>query len=185
MFTRATNASVGMDRTDESRRPLDVMCTDIVERYHAALHRALPQIGRELAAFASEAASPAAREMCKVFAELAELIHSHLAKEEHLVFPALSALPDPETPPFLRQPTTFATVLHPIRLLEAEHVRIEVTLGHLRELALAIAEPDSLSEPFRRCMIHLADLDRQLREHHRIENEVLFPRALELERQVL
>ncbi|MBY0493422.1 MAG: hemerythrin domain-containing protein [Cyanobacteria bacterium] len=174
-----------MDRTDEGRRPLDVMCTDIVDRYHAALHRSLPQIRAWLTAFAREAASPAAREMCEVFAELAEQIHSHLAKEEHLVFPALSALPGADTPPFLRPPTTFATVLHPIRVLEAEHVRIEQTLGRLHELALAITAPDSLSVPFRRCMTELAEFDRHLREHHRIENEVLFPRALELERQVL
>jgi len=174
-----------MDRTDEGRRPLDAMCTDIVERYHAALHRSLPRIRDELAAFAATSVSLAAREMCEVFGELAEQIHSHLAKEEHLVFPALSALSSIETQPFLRPPATFSTVLHPIRLLEAEHVRIEVTLGRLHELSLAVTEPDSLSESFRRCMTELAELDRQLREHHRIENEILFPRALELERQVL
>lgn len=173
-----------MDRTDEGGRPLDAMCTDIVERYHASLHRSLPHIRDELAAFARSCAAPAAHEMCEVFAELAEQIHRHLAKEEHLVFPALSALASVEAHPF-RPPATFSTVLHPIRLLEAEHVRIEVTLGRLHELALTIAEPDSLSEAFRRCMTDLAQLDRQLREHHRIENEVLFPRALELERQLL
>jgi regulator of cell morphogenesis and NO signaling len=174
-----------MDRIDEGRRPLDAMCTDIVERYHASLHNSLPHIRRELAAFASEAASPAAREMCEVFADLEEQIHSHLAKEEHLVFPALSALSGEQTQPWHRKSTTFTTLLYPIRLLEAEHVRIEATLGRLRELALNIGEPDSLSESFRRCMVELSGLDRHLREHHRLENEVLFPRALELERQVL
>lgn len=174
-----------MDRIDVGQRPLDAICTDIVERYHAALHRSVPRIREELAAFAGEAASPARRELCETFADLAEQIDSHLAKEEHLVFPALSALSEHVQRPFLRPPTTFTTVLHPIRLLEAEHVRIERTLDRLRELALAVDEPDSLSESFRRCMVDLAELDRHLREHHRIENEVLFPRALELERQVL
>src|SRR5918994_2187867 len=98
-MTRVMNMSVGMGRIDEGRRPLDVMCNDIVERYHAALHRSLPQIRHELAALAGEAASPATREMCEVFAELAEQIHSHLAKEEHLVFPALAALSGVEKTP--------------------------------------------------------------------------------------
>ena len=179
------SASAGMDPIDEGRRPLDVICDDIVERYHAALHQSLPGIRRKLAAFAAETPAPAAREMCEVFGELAEQIESHLAKEEHLVFPALAALSRPEASPFLRPVATFATVLHPIRLLETEHVRIELTLDRLRELALTIGEPDSLSEHFRRCMIDLAELDAHLREHHRIENEVLFPRALEMERQLL
>jgi hypothetical protein len=34
-------------------------------------------------------------------------------------------------------------------------------------------------------MSELAELDRRLRELHRVENEVLFPRALEIERQAL
>ena len=179
------SANVGMDRSDAGRRPLDVMCDDIVERYHAALHASVPRIRRELAAFAAQAASPAAREMRDVFDELAEQIESHLAKEEHLVFPALAALSDTDQPPLSRSRSTFATVLHPIRLLEAEHVSIERTLDRLRELATTVVEPDSLLESFQDCMMELAELDRHLREHHRIENEELFPLALELERQVL
>ena len=182
---RARNATVGMDRIYESRRPLDVMCDDIVERYHAALHRSLPRIREELAAFAGTHPSPPAREMCEVFADFAEQVQSHLAKEEHLVFPAMAALARSGEHPYLRAGTTFATVLHPIRLLEAEHLRIEETLDRLRELALTVAEPDALAETFRHCMTELADVDRHLREQHRIENEELFPRALELEREVL
>lgn len=178
------DADLGMNCSD-NRRSLDAMCDDIVERYHAALHRSVPRIHHELATFAAQATSPAAREMCEVFAELADQIDSHLAKEEHLVFPALSALAETDKTPFLRQRSTFATVLHPIRLLEAEHVSIERTLLRLRELALTVVEPDSLREPFQRCMLELAELDRHLREHHRVENEELFPRALEIERQVL
>jgi regulator of cell morphogenesis and NO signaling len=173
-----------MDRFDAGHLPLDAMCADIVERYHAALHRALPRITEELGAFAAACSVPAAREMRDEFEELATIISSHLAKEEHLVFPALCALAAAEQAPLLGARSTFATVLHPIRLLESEHVRIEEGLDRLRELALTISEPDSESERFRRCMSELANFDRLLREHHHIENEVLFPRALELERQV-
>lgn len=171
-----------MAGNDDRHSPLAAMCADIVDQYHSAIHGSLTRIRQALAAFAARAQSPAAREMCEVFAELTEQIHRHLAKEEHLVFPALSAL---DAAPTLPPRSTFVTVLHPIRLLEAEHRRIEVTLDRMRELALTIAEPDSLSETFRQCMSELADLDRHLRERHRIENEELFPRALEIERQVL
>jgi iron-sulfur cluster repair protein YtfE (RIC family) len=37
---------------------------------------------------------------------------------------------------------------------------------------------------WRQCLTQLAQLDADLREHHRTENEVLFPRALELERRL-
>jgi regulator of cell morphogenesis and NO signaling len=179
------SANAGMDCSDDGRRSLDVMCDEIVERYHAALHASVPRIRHELAAFAERATSPAAHEMCDVFAELDDQIQSHLAKEEYLVFPALAALSDSAKGPLLRPRSTFATVLHPIRLLEAEHVSIERTLDRLRELAQSVEEPDSLLASFQHCMTDLAELDRHIREHHRVENEVLFPRALEIERQVL
>jgi regulator of cell morphogenesis and NO signaling len=179
------SANAGMDRFDDARRPLDVMCDDIVTRYHAALHRAMPRIRQGVAAFSAEATSPAAREMCEVFTQLAQQIDSHFAKEENLVFPALAALSQTERPPFLRPRLTFATVLHPIRLLEAEHLSIERTLDRLLQLAPLVVEPGGGSELFQQCMSELAELDRRLRELHRVENEVLFPRALEIERQAL
>lgn len=173
-----------MDRADGGRRPLDVMCNDIVERDHAALRRSLTRIGPALSALAAASESPAARGMRELFAELAAVIAGHLAKEEHLVFPALAALSDAGKHSIPR-PGTFTTVLYPIRLLESEHLRIEEMLDRLRDLALTIGEPDSVGGPFRRCMAELADLDRNLREEHRVENEILFPYALELERHVL
>lgn len=173
-----------MDRADSGRRPLDVMCHDIVERDHAALRRSLTRIGPELSALAAASESPAARAMREVFAELTAVIAGHLAKEEHLVFPALVALSAAKTHPCPR-PGTFTTVLYPIRLLESEHLRIEEMIDRLRDLARTIGEPGCISEPFRRCMAELADLDRHLREEHRVENEILFPYALELERQLL
>lgn len=169
---------------DDSEAPLDELCDDIIERYHTALHRALPLIADELAALAASSASPSMSAMREAFSDLAEQIEAHLAKEENLLFPALHALADADQPGAVRASQTFVTVLHPIRLMEAEHVRIELALDRLRELALTVSEPDTLSPAWHRCMTDLSKLDAELREHHRTENEVLFPRALELERSI-
>ena len=174
-----------MDRPVDTARPLDVLCADIVERYHAALHHSLPIIRDELAALCVPGASPALRNVRTVFSDLADLIEGHLAKEEHLLFPALEALAAAERTPGRRPASTFVTVLHPIRLMETEHARIEHALQHLRGLALEVSEPESLSTGWRRCLAELAWLDRDLHEHHRAEDEVLFPRALDLERRLL
>jgi regulator of cell morphogenesis and NO signaling len=125
------------------------------------------------------------RAFATAFGELAELIEAHLAKEENLLFPALEALANAERMGRSRPPLPFVTVLHPIRLMEAEHVRIELALDRLRELVLAVSEPDTLSASWHQCMAELSHLDDDLREHHRTENEHLFPQALELERRIL
>lgn len=165
--------------------PLDAMCDDIVERYHAGLQRLLPRIRDELTAIATTAASMTPDLLRETFEDLADQIQSHLAKEETLLFPAIEALSDAEQRGTGRPTLPFATVLYPIRLMESEHVRIEDGVAKLRELARTVVEPDNLSLAWHQCMADLAELDAELREHHRTENEVLFPRALELERSLL
>ena len=174
-----------MDRIDATSRPLDVLCEDIVERYHAALHRALPQIRSELAALCATSGSPALRDVRIAFDHLADEIEGHLAKEEHLLFPALEALAAAEREGRRRPSMPFVALVHPIRLMETEHLRIAAAVDQLRDFVLEVSEPDSLLPGWRRCLAALAQLDRDLHEHHRAEDDVLVPAALELEHRVL
>jgi regulator of cell morphogenesis and NO signaling len=171
-----------MDRSaDNSGASLDVMCHDIVGRHHASVFRLLPRVGDELASFSP---TPALSEVRMAFASVADQVRGHLAKEEHLLFPSFVALATAEREG-TRPALPFSTVLHPIRMMEAEHVRIEAALDRLRSAALAVPEPDSLSPEWHRLVAELSELDTDLREQHRTENEILFPWALELERQLL
>ena len=174
-----------MERVIGRTSNIELLCDSIVDRYHASLHEALPRIRDEMQSMSAAAASPVVEMLRLAFAEVAEQIESHLAKEEHLLFPAIAELSIAEREGTRRPALAFATVLHPIRFMEAEHARIEMAVERLRELARAAAEPDTLSPNWHRCMADLATLDAELREHHRTENEVLFPRALELERRLL
>ena len=174
-----------MGRTDDPGPPLDAMCDDIAERYHAALHRSLPRIRDELSALCRSLPTRAVQEVSIAFGELADQIESHLAKEENLLFPALDLLADADRAGGPLPTLPFSTILHPIRMMEAEHVRIEAALDRLHEAALEVAEPDNLTPSFGRCMTELAQLDADLREHHRTENEVLFPHAIDVERRLL
>ena len=174
-----------MERVVDSTANVEMLCEAIVDRYHATLQEALPRIRDEIQSLSATAASPAVEMLQVAFAEVAEQIEAHLAKEEHLLFPAIAALSVADRAGGRRPPLAFATVLHPIRVMEAEHARIEMALQRLRELARAVTEPDTLSPNWHRCMADLAKLDAELHEHHRTENEVLFPRALELERRLV
>ena len=173
-----------MERLVDNGTNIEVLCDAIVDRYHASLQEQLPRISDELASLSATAASPTLEMLRVAFSEVADQINSHLLKEEHLLFPAIAALSTAERTGGRRPPLAFATVLHPIRFMEAEHSRIEMALDRLRELARAVSEPDTLSPNWQRCMADLAKLDVELREHHRTENEVLFPRALDLERRL-
>ncbi len=174
-----------MERQVDIGASLEVLCDTVVDRYHASLREQLPRIRDELTAMSATASSPALAMVQVAFVDVADQIASHMVKEDHLLFPAIAALTDAERAGGHRPPLVFATVLHPIRLMEAEHGRIEMALDRLRELARAVAVPDAMVPVWQRCMADLARLDTELRAYHRTENEVLFPRALELERRLV
>ena len=67
--------------------------------------------------------------------------------------------------------------MHPIRVMEIEHQRIAHELD-------ALAAMDN-GEAVRQCRSDLASFTRLLTAHARFENELLFARALELERLLL
>ena len=171
-----------MDHNGDSGRPLDELCDFIVERYHAYLHRALPLIGAELAALTG--ADPSIAETRAAFADLANEVQGHLAKEENLLFPAIEALARADREGGSRPALLFVTVLHPIRLMETEHRRIESAMDRLRDLTHGYAVPADAPDSWRHCLSEMSRLDADRRDHHRTENEVLFPDALELERRL-
>lgn len=174
-----------MDRLDAATTPLDVLCEDIVERYHAALHRSLPKIRSDLSGLCATSGGTALRNVRIAFDHLADLIEGHLAKEEHLLFPALEALAVASREGHRNPSMPFVELVHPIRMMEAEHLRIEAALDDVRAAVLEVADPDSLLPAWRRCLAALAQLDRDLSEHHRAEGDVLFPAALELEHRLI
>ncbi|MBM3808510.1 MAG: hypothetical protein FJW22_09985 [Acidimicrobiia bacterium] len=164
---------------------VDALCHAIVDRYHASLDQSLSRIAGELGGLAHRTPSPALDSVHRAFLELAAQIRAHLAKEENLIFPAIEALAVAERTGGRHASLPFVTVLHPIRVLEGEHVRIEQAVEQLREVTRRVNEPDTETPGWRACMSNLATFAAELHEHLKTENEILFPRALDLERRVL
>ena len=166
-------------------RPIDERCEQIVATHHAFLHRALPILVEDLARLADEeGGADVLAETRVAIAELVQLLKGHLSKEEHLLFPALVALAQADREGRSRPPLPFPTVLHPIRMMETEHGRIDAMMARLRALTHEFAPTEDLPAAWNHCLSLLSELDADLREHHRTENEELFPRALELERRL-
>lgn len=174
------------DRHEPAGEPLDDLCGDILQRHHAYAHGAVPVIRGWLARLPpDEAALPLLVEVRSSFAALAGELAAHLAKEENILFPALVAMAQADRSGARLPPLPFPTVVHPIRLMEAEHLRIADGLARLRSLTGGFAAPEGASESWRRAYEELARLDAAMQDHLRVENDSLFPKAVELERRLL
>jgi len=115
-----------------------------------------------------------------IFVEIQADLELHLHKEEDILFPAIVRLEraalNGEPPP----PTPFGPVRNPIRMMEHEHATLAQLLVRMREIARDYVAPDYACANFRAVFNTLKELEADLREHIRVENDILHVRAIAL-----
>ena len=150
-----------------SERPVPELIEHIVQHYHQALRRELP----ELVALAEKVESRhAAKASCPVgLAGHLRGVHAavleHLEKEEQVLFPMILA-------------GRGAGAAGPVQVMEQEHRDHGENLARTRELAHDLVPPEEACTSWRALYLRLHELEAELMEHIHLENNVLFPRAL-------
>lgn len=111
-------------------------------------------------------------------------LFAHMMKEENLLFPYLSQMEsavlagEPVPPPF------FGSVQNPIARMLAEHDDAGELLAQIRKQAGGFHPPDDACPSYRALYHGLEEFERDLHHHIHLENNILFPRAVNLERDV-
>ena len=72
-------------------------------------------------------------------------------------------------------------IASPIGVMEREHDNAGTALARLRAITSAYAVPDDACPTYRGYYGGLERVERELHEHIHLENNVLFPRAIEME----
>ena len=123
------------------------------------------------------------RAVQQVFESLKAEIEPHLMKEEQILFPYILQLdqyrPGSGPPPV----SHCGTVQNPIRQMELEHENAGNALARIRELTSDYTLPDDACPSFEALYEGLKGLEADLHEHIHLENNILFPKAIEIEQQ--
>jgi regulator of cell morphogenesis and NO signaling len=178
-FARVASHSPEHDN-DWSQRSLGALIDHIVQQHHAYLRRELPRLNR--AAQQCEAASPASMPTLAalrgVLHALTDELMQHMHKEEMVLFPWIRQLTN--SGPGKIGAAHCGTIGAPIQVMEHEHAFANDALARLRQLTDSYT-PNNCTDDFRAVLAGLSALDADLQEHIHEENDILFPRALELE----
>jgi regulator of cell morphogenesis and NO signaling len=120
--------------------------------------------------------------------ELVELIdtemQSHMVKEEKVLFPYVKALvlnKDLDQTQFGCQ---FGTVQNPINMMEMEHEVVGEHLLEIRNLTKNYSLPESACKSYQLLYAVLEEFEEDLHLHVHLENNILFPKALLLEKYI-
>ena len=167
------------EELDWTRAPLTQLIAHILDTHHAYLRRELPRL-RPLAdkVRAVHAAShPELAEVQEVLDALQAELEMHMLKEEQILFPLIQAMESDG-----RAATSHCgSVQNPIRVMEYEHDSAGAALLRLRKLTGGYTPPADACHSYRALLSGLAELEADLHRHIHKENNILFPRAVELE----
>ena len=110
---------------------------------------------------------------------------SHIQEEEQHILPYIlelekqSALSSPDSK-FSQKLRNYS-----IREFEQEHHRLETSLEHLSRLIIKNLPPFANFQLCQQVLVDLSELVKDLRDHANMEDKILIPRVVELEKQLL
>jgi regulator of cell morphogenesis and NO signaling len=117
-----------------------------------------------------------------LFLALAESLVPHMRKEEAVLFPYIQTLESSVRGTSAAPLPHFGTVQNPIRMMMADHEEDGERLRLMREITGDYTLPEGACPSFTALYAGLQDLERDLHRHIHLENNVLFPAAVDLER---
>lgn len=165
---------------------LDALSSFIVNNHHRFVRRMLPTLQSHLARIVSVHGDrhPELSTVADRFQSVADELTGHMQKEELVLFPYIASLAaasrngSPATRPM------FGTIRRPIQMMEADHASAGDSFSFIRNASEGFTPPQDACETYRVTYRELEEFERDLHRHIHLENNILFPRAIELEDEI-
>lgn len=181
---RVVQGSPGIDFNGWS---IDFLIDYLVNVHHAYLFANMPEITDTMQKFVSghQSKYPYLGKLMDAFQELSRELFPHLDHEEKVIFPYIRQIAhayDDREPYAALLVRTLRKPIDTMIMHEQEH--IEQYLFEFRE------QTNNYSPPGNACVTHkvalskLKELDTDLVQHIYLENEILFPKALQIEKEL-
>lgn len=118
-----------------------------------------------------------------LFTRLCGELRPHMEKEERVLFPYIKQLEADSAGMISGATPSFGTVENPIRMMRIEHEDAGELLRQMRLVTNNYLLPEGACPSFTALFHRLDALEKDLHQHIHLENNLLFPRAVELEQK--
>lgn len=164
--------------------PLDLLA-DYVEKTH---HRYIEEKTPVLLAFLHKLCKvhgerhPELFEINRLFTESAQDLATHLKKEELILFPFVRKMVNARITGKKFERPQFGTVENPIEMMKHEHDTEGERFREIARLTNHYTAPADGCNTYRTAFLMLEEFEQDLHKHIHLENNILFPNALALEK---
>ena len=171
---------------DPANLSLGRLIQHIVRVYHRSIRQELPRLA-EMASQLATKRGDRALELARV-AELVERLHrevyTHIEKEEQILFPFISQMDQESIVSYPPLHACFRSVADPIFMMEQEHESANHVVAELNRQTNHFEPPTWACGTHTALFSGLRQFESDLRQHIQLENDVLFPRAIQLETEL-
>jgi regulator of cell morphogenesis and NO signaling len=165
---------------------LDFLSDYIVNTHHSYVRKNLPDIK----AYAEKVMKvhgnhhPELIRIHQLVQEIYAELMAHMVKEEKVLFPYVKELVAATNDTRLLHAAAFGTVQNPINMMEMEHELVGKNLEEIRELSNNYLLPEDACASYSLLYRMLDEFEEDLHLHIHLENNILFPKALEIEKKL-
>lgn len=183
MQLREATQAGSADGEDFKTWPLDLLA-DYIEKKH---HRYVETRTEEIRPFLDKVCRvhgerhPELLEINRHFTDSARELASHMKKEELILFPAVRQMVTAQREKAPAPRLAFGSVGNPIQMMMEEHSNEGDRFRVIEELTNNYTPPQDACNTYRVTFAMLKEFEADLHRHIHLENNILFPKALQTE----
>jgi len=165
---------------------LEFLIDHIVNIHHAYVSESIPLILQYSARVAEVHGHHYSEviEINKLFIDVSNELISHMLKEETILFPYVKKLLESNSTLQEIGSLHFGTVNDPIKMMEEEHETAGDIFKTIATLTNNYTPPKEACNTFRALYAKLQEFEQDLHQHIHLENNILFPKAIQLEQSL-
>lgn len=179
-------ASVDPDTEYINSLPLDELCDFIVKRHHAYVRHHITFLQTSLKKLCGVHGErhPELFEIKELFDGSAGELSMHMQKEEIVLFPFIKKMVRAKHDGTFPGVSVFGPITNPIRMMLNEHEVEGRRFEKIAELTGNYKIPEDACTTYSATLQQLSDFEKDLHRHIHLENNILFPGAIEMEAEL-
>jgi regulator of cell morphogenesis and NO signaling len=158
----------------------------IVNTHHKYIVQALPLILE----FSQKVANvhghehPEVIEAASIFRQVTDEINQYMMKEENILFPYIKYLSQVKASKGRVAAPGFGSAMNSIKMMEHEHDVVGELMHEIRKITSDYILPTEACNSYRFLFSKLNEFEEDLHQHIHLENNILFPMTIELEKEL-
>ncbi len=171
---------------DYNTWPLDLLADYIVKTHHRYVAEKIPMLRAWLDKLCSVHGErhPELHQIREIFFRSAAELEGHMQKEELVLFPLIHQMVQAKQENTSMNQHHCGTVQNPISVMEHEHDVVGNWFKEIAAISGNFTPPEDGCTTYRVTFATLKEFEEDLHKHIHLENNILFPKAITLEKEI-